>query len=165
MRSLSAVSVSGRPRRSRCDLGNLGVVAMVRQKYGISFHYFDSIRSDTNTAISRNSRVLTIMTSRSHQLNDAMLRQYGPLIGGADLRKALGFRTAATFQRAVREKTLNVPVFDVPGRRGKFALTVDIAIWITTVSDSDHQSGEPQPSTAGCIGKGGGGNTNEEAKM
>lgn len=70
------------------------------------------------------------------QLIDSLLHQYGPLIGGADLRKVLGFRSAAAFQHAVREKIINVRIFGIPGRRGKFALTLDVAAWLTTVSNA-----------------------------
>ncbi len=93
------------------------------------------------------------MPPRTRQLNDELLKQFGPLIGGIDLRKALGFRSAATFQRAIREKTLKIPIFDVPGRRGKFALTADVATWLATVSNPEHQSDErPLPAAVGGIG-------------
>lgn len=141
---------------------------MVWRKYAISSHFFDRFRSgtNTNTVTTGNSRVLAIMTSRPHQLNDAMLQQYGPLIGGVDLRMALGFRTATTFQRAMREKTLSVPVFDVPGRRGKFALTVDVAAWLSTVSGSGRQPGGPEPTaTEDCVGKSRVNNARGEAEM
>jgi hypothetical protein len=68
-----------------------------------------------------------------------MLRRYGVLIGGGDLRAALGFRSAASFQRAVRQKTLAVRVFPVPGRRGKFALTADVAAWLNKVASQTNE--------------------------
>ncbi len=106
------------------------------------------------------------MPPRTRQLNDELLKQFGPLIGGVDLRKALGFRSAATFQRAVREKTLKIRIFDVPGRRGKFALTADVAAWLTSVSGSEHQSDKhPLPATAGGIGDDRLVSTSKEGKM
>lgn len=72
----------------------------------------------------------------TNQITDSLLRLYGPLIGGADLRKALGYRSAAAFQRAVRENIINFRVFGVPGRRGKFALTMDVAAWLSIVSNT-----------------------------
>lgn len=59
-----------------------------------------------------------------------MLREYGPLMGGEDLRRALGYRTWSAFARAVRAEALLVKVFEIPGRRGRFALTQDVADWL-----------------------------------
>lgn len=63
-----------------------------------------------------------------------MLKQYGPLIGGADLRKALGYRSASAFNRAMRMNSIGVNVFPVPGRRGRFALTTEVGRWLENVS-------------------------------
>lgn len=66
-------------------------------------------------------------------LRSALAKEYGPMMGGEDLRRALGFKTAASFARAVREKTLGLPVFNIAGRRGKFALTSDVATWLAAL--------------------------------
>ncbi len=63
-------------------------------------------------------------------LTKKMLKEFGPLMGGEDLRRALGYRTAPAFARAVRLQTLGVHVFEIPGRRGRFALTADVAAWL-----------------------------------
>lgn len=59
-----------------------------------------------------------------------MLQEYGPLMGGEDLRRALGYRTWSAFARAVRAEALLVKVFEIPGRRGRFALTQEVAEWL-----------------------------------
>lgn len=59
--------------------------------------------------------------------------RHGPLIGGADLWRSLGYPSAEAFRQAARRKRLPVPVFPVPQRRGKFALTFDIARWLTQI--------------------------------
>lgn len=64
------------------------------------------------------------------ELAEAMLKEFGPLMGGEYLRRALGYRTWSAFARAVRLNTLGVTAFEIPGRRGKFALTVDVATWL-----------------------------------
>lgn len=65
----------------------------------------------------------------------SLCQQYGPLMGGNDLRKSLGFRSADSFERAVRSGSLGVSVFTLVGRRGKFALTSDVAEWLVTQRD------------------------------
>lgn len=63
-------------------------------------------------------------------LAETMLKEFGPLMGGEELRRALGYRTGAAFARAVRMGTIGIPVFEIPKRRGRFALTNDVAKWL-----------------------------------
>ena len=58
-----------------------------------------------------------------------LLRQYGLVVGGKDLTKLLGFKNYKTFQSACMENRLPIRVFDIPGRRGKFAKISDLARW------------------------------------
>ena len=69
------------------------------------------------------------MTSktREQQLLDAMLAEWGYLMGNAGLRKAFGFPTVSALRFAIGKGTLPVPVFTIPGRKGHFALTHDVA--------------------------------------
>lgn len=55
---------------------------------------------------------------------------YGPLIGGRDLGRALGFRTQEAFRQALKRGHMPIQTFKVEGRRGKFAMTADIAAWL-----------------------------------
>lgn len=59
-------------------------------------------------------------------------RRYGELVGGDVLRRLLGYQTMAAFRQAIKRKTLNLPTFFMEGRRGRYALTVDIAEWMST---------------------------------
>lgn len=60
--------------------------------------------------------------------------KHGPLIGGGDLTKVLGYKSQEAFRQALRRGTLPVTVFELEGRRGKFALTDDIENWLSTFS-------------------------------
>lgn len=64
----------------------------------------------------------------------ALMERFGPLMGGADLRRALGFRSDVTFHRAARLGQLPVKVFKIEGRRGKYALTTEVAQWLCRIS-------------------------------
>lgn len=66
----------------------------------------------------------------AQELEQDLLQRYGPVIGPADLRKALGYNTADAFRQALARGVLPVPVFAIAHRRGKFALTKDVAQWI-----------------------------------
>jgi hypothetical protein len=62
--------------------------------------------------------------------------EYGPLIGGADLVKTLGFRSAEAMRQAVSRKKLPVRTFTIPSRRGRFAYTFDVARWLAQQASS-----------------------------
>lgn len=70
------------------------------------------------------------VTVPSEDLKEKMLKEFGPLMGGEPLRRALGFKTWAAFARAVRSSAAGIPVFEIPSRRGRFALTTDVAEWL-----------------------------------
>lgn len=59
-----------------------------------------------------------------------ILGQFGPVIGGSDLYRALGYPTAGAFRQAIRRKSVPIYIFQIPGRRGRFALTRDLAFWV-----------------------------------
>ncbi|WP_343674884.1 hypothetical protein [Paraburkholderia heleia] len=71
---------------------------------------------------------------------EKLLAAHGPLLGGTDLWRALGYPTALAFRKAVERKTVPVRTFPLAHRRGQFALTHDVVDWLRTASD--HLSGK-----------------------
>jgi hypothetical protein len=59
---------------------------------------------------------------------------HGPLLGGVNLIQILGFKTGAAFRRADKKNLLGVKTFSISGRRGKFAYTKDVEIWLSNLS-------------------------------
>lgn len=76
-------------------------------------------------------------TDVNSDLENNLLNAYGPLMGGTDLMKSLGYRTHSAFRRAERLGLLGVRVFPIPERKGRFALTRDVARWLTSISVSE----------------------------
>ena len=74
-----------------------------------------------------------------------LLRQHGELMSGESLRRALGIKSARTFFRAVASGQLPVPVFEVPGRRGRYARTRDVARWLDELGASGATDQEVNP--------------------
>ena len=72
--------------------------------------------------------------SHSEKIVSDLTVHYGPMIGGADLFKALGYKNGQAFRQAQRKNRLGVRVFNVPSRQGKYALTADVAAWLAAVS-------------------------------
>lgn len=66
-------------------------------------------------------------------LHRDLLDKYGPLVGGRELCRLLGFPTLGAFRQSWRRGQLPVPVFTIPHRRGGYALTADIAAWLVAL--------------------------------
>ena len=75
------------------------------------------------------------MTDSSNytSLEAKLFERYGPLVGGKDLVKAAGFQTAEALKMAIKRKHLTFATFSLPGRRGKFAKTEDVARWLASI--------------------------------
>ncbi|HCY15439.1 MAG TPA: hypothetical protein DHV21_05590 [Curvibacter sp.] len=79
------------------------------------------------------------------QLEAELLNRYGPMMGGKDLHRALGYRSAVGFRSALSRQQVFVTVFNLAHRRGKFALTKDIAVWL-----AKQPQGASQPEQKGA---------------
>lgn len=78
------------------------------------------------------------MTNRNKKnIEQELTGIYGAVIGNADLRKLLGYKSFSSFNRAVRMGLLSVKVFEIENRRGKFALTSDIASWLCELKNKN----------------------------
>lgn len=66
----------------------------------------------------------------SAELEQQLTTRYGVMLGSKDLWRELGFRSPNAFRQALARGTLDVPVFEVQNRRGRFALAKDVAVWI-----------------------------------
>ena len=56
------------------------------------------------------------------------------MIGGSDLYLALGFKTYGTFRLAKERGEIPIEIFKIPKRRDWYALTTDLAQWLTTLT-------------------------------
>lgn len=76
------------------------------------------------------------------RLREALIRDWGYLVGPAGLRQVLGFPTQAALRQAIARGAVPIKVFEVSGRKGQFALAHDLAAWLAA------QGGE-SPDTQG----------------
>lgn len=74
-------------------------------------------------------------------LEASLTRTLGPVLGGAQLTKALGYPTQSAFRRTVARGAVPIPVFTISGRRGRFALTRDVAAWLISIRDAKTREG------------------------
>lgn len=68
-------------------------------------------------------------------LASRLISEFGPTLGSQNLYSALGFKTYSAFHRSQQLGALGVNVFKLPGRRGWFALTDDVARWLEKQSN------------------------------
>jgi len=73
---------------------------------------------------------LTDFLALSFELEQQLTARYGVMLGSKDLWRELGFRSPSAFRQALARGTLDVPVFEVQNRRGRFALASEVANWI-----------------------------------
>lgn len=69
--------------------------------------------------------------SLTQELTRELTAEYGPMLGSSTLFKVLGYRSPGAFQQAITRGTIPVPVFRIEHRRGCFALTRDVAKWLS----------------------------------
>ncbi len=59
-----------------------------------------------------------------------LIRALGATVGGGGLSRALGYPTQDAFRKAHQRGRVPIATFEVRGRRGRFAMVVDIAAWL-----------------------------------
>lgn len=73
----------------------------------------------------------------NNDLSKKAYEKYGPILGGKDLWRSLGYKTFAAFVRAVDKGSMGVKVFRIEGRRGWFAMTEDVVIWLSQLKEKN----------------------------
>lgn len=71
-----------------------------------------------------------MLNKPTEEMLNNLITRFGPLLGGQELYSALGYKTYSAFHRSQQRGELGVHIFKLPGRRGWFALTTDVAMWL-----------------------------------
>lgn len=66
----------------------------------------------------------------AREIEEQLMRRYGPLLSGAALTAALGYPSQEAFRQACTKGTVPVAVFPIERRRGKYALCSEVAVWL-----------------------------------
>ena len=70
-------------------------------------------------------------TAYKKELENDLIQAHGYLVGNIELSRLLGFTNMAAFRQALKRKRLPIPIFSMENRRGKYAMTKDIATYLT----------------------------------
>ncbi|MCP1338177.1 hypothetical protein NJR55_01100 [Idiomarina sp. M1R2S28] len=67
------------------------------------------------------------------QLEQDLLKLYGsPILTIEQLQRALNYRSVAAVKQAIQRQTLPVHIFELPNRRGRFALVRDVCKFLAS---------------------------------
>ena len=73
-----------------------------------------------------------------------LTKMYGPLLASRDLWKILGYASPAAYRQSRVRGQLPIAEFKIEGRRGKFALTLDVANWLFETKINNIERSEPK---------------------
>jgi hypothetical protein len=65
-------------------------------------------------------------------LDEDFLKLYGPVLTGDEIQKALRYPSVDAYRKSVTLQRVPVPLFEMENRRGKFALSKDVAHYLAT---------------------------------
>lgn len=79
-----------------------------------------------------------------------LTRAYGPTLRGQSLASALGYSSSAALRQAARMGRVSVPLFTPQNRRGRWAMTREVARWLAEqryLSPCDSEASKMEPET------------------
>ncbi len=74
-------------------------------------------------------------------LEQLLVREYGVIVGASAVAHLLGYGTPYALAKARSRGQLPVQTFRIPGRRGWFARTAEIAGWLDSLPQNDGREG------------------------
>lgn len=70
------------------------------------------------------------MKTDAASIESYLIGRFGPLLCGRALWQSLGFNTVQAFRKAARRGDLPVRTFRIEHRRGLFAYSAEVALWL-----------------------------------
>ena len=102
----------------------------------------------SSPSLPRTSAAMDSVGALAAQLSRDLSDRHGPILGGAALASALGYRSLAALRQARRRGQVEVKLFALPQRRGVFALSVDVARWLAQARERGLAAHTTQEGTA-----------------
>lgn len=87
-----------------------------------------------------NSQQFREMNDTNQEFVSRLVELYGTFVPPSALWKELGFTNSAAFRKALAQERVEVKTFDIAGRRGSFARSVDVGRWQATVFTNGRSS-------------------------
>lgn len=64
------------------------------------------------------------------ELEQDLTDRHGPMLPSRVLWKVLGYSSPAAWRQSISRRTVPIPIFQLEGRSGYFALSRDVARWM-----------------------------------
>jgi hypothetical protein len=74
---------------------------------------------------------------RERDLRQKLEQTYGRVMASSQIAALLVFPSTAAFRQARRRGSISIRMFTMPGRRGSFAMTQDVAAWLAQQPQDD----------------------------
>ena len=81
------------------------------------------------------------LSDLGNELEADLLKLYGPVLNGENLTKSLGYVSREAFRQSVVRETVPVPIFKMEGKRGYYALTKDVAMYLAKARNDSKSGG------------------------
>ena len=81
-----------------------------------------------------------MQTISEGNLSIELTDKYGEIVSLEDMAKILGYKTASAVKYAIKKEQLTIQTFFIKGRKGRFAMTRNIASWLIECSENNSQS-------------------------
>lgn len=104
-------------------------------------------------ALKHCKKFMELKMSATTELAKELHQEYGPLIGGPDLVKVLGFRSNASFKRAQKLGQIDLEMFGIEGRKGSFAYTKNVASWLSSLANKNQIINSEKQQTSNSLEK------------
>lgn len=69
-------------------------------------------------------------------LRQDLLTRYGALLTSEEVARVLRFKSKDALMKARRRDALPIALFSIPGRKGLFATSADVASWVESLGAS-----------------------------
>lgn len=66
----------------------------------------------------------------AEELEKDLTAKHGVILSSSILIQVLGYSSPEAFRQSLARKTVPIPIFKIPNRRGHFALSKDVAAWL-----------------------------------
>ncbi|MCL1092105.1 hypothetical protein L2744_21415 [Shewanella profunda] len=78
-----------------------------------------------------NKKLSSDVEALAFELERELMHRFGsPLLTGEKLANAMGYRSIHSLRKHMSQPVFPVELFTISGRRGRFALVKDIALWL-----------------------------------
>lgn len=77
--------------------------------------------------------------SAEEALLNELIEKHGEIVNLDSLSKIIGYKTVAAVKYAIKKEQLSINTFYIKGRKGRYAMTRDVASWLIECRKNNRQ--------------------------